>query len=182
MKRLTILGVIALVIFVIYLNGQRQETEIPVACTMDAKICPDGSAVGRVGPRCEFAPCPSGIVTPLPVSVSPAVSELGTITGIVLLGPTCPVATNPPDPACDDKPYATRLAVTTTDQSRVITEFDSDTTGHFSVDVPPGSYDIRSAQMANVLPYCMNKRGKDPIQVQAGIVTDVTIDCDTGIR
>jgi len=26
-------------------------------CTMDAKICPDGSAVGRVGPRCEFAPC-----------------------------------------------------------------------------------------------------------------------------
>lgn len=31
-----------------------------VACTMDAKICPDGSAVGRVPPSCEFAPCPSG--------------------------------------------------------------------------------------------------------------------------
>lgn len=30
----------------------------PVACTMDAKICPDGSAVGRSGPKCEFAPCP----------------------------------------------------------------------------------------------------------------------------
>lgn len=29
-----------------------------VACTMDAKICPDGSAVGRQGPNCEFAPCP----------------------------------------------------------------------------------------------------------------------------
>ncbi|HEX4798913.1 MAG TPA: hypothetical protein VFV22_00035 [Candidatus Paceibacterota bacterium] len=29
-----------------------------VYCTMDAKICPDGSAVGRVGPHCEFAPCP----------------------------------------------------------------------------------------------------------------------------
>lgn len=28
-------------------------------CTMDAKICPDGkTAVGRVGPNCEFAPCP----------------------------------------------------------------------------------------------------------------------------
>ncbi len=25
---------------------------------MDAKICPDGTAVGRVGPSCEFAPCP----------------------------------------------------------------------------------------------------------------------------
>ncbi|MDO8492981.1 MAG: Gmad2 immunoglobulin-like domain-containing protein [bacterium] len=28
------------------------------ACTMEAKICPDGSAVGRTGPNCEFAPCP----------------------------------------------------------------------------------------------------------------------------
>lgn len=27
-------------------------------CTMDAKLCPDGSSVGRVGPNCEFAPCP----------------------------------------------------------------------------------------------------------------------------
>lgn len=36
-------------------NGGNGE---PVACTMDAKICPDGSAVGRTGPRCEFAPCP----------------------------------------------------------------------------------------------------------------------------
>jgi hypothetical protein len=31
-----------------------------VACTMDAKICPDGSAVGRIPPDCEFAPCPGG--------------------------------------------------------------------------------------------------------------------------
>jgi hypothetical protein len=29
-----------------------------VACTMDAQICPDGSAVGRVAPDCQFAPCP----------------------------------------------------------------------------------------------------------------------------
>ena len=30
-----------------------------VACTMDAKMCPDGSYVGRSGPACEFAPCPA---------------------------------------------------------------------------------------------------------------------------
>lgn len=30
----------------------------PVMCTMEAKICPDGSAVSRTGPNCEFAPCP----------------------------------------------------------------------------------------------------------------------------
>lgn len=29
------------------------------ACTEEGKICPDGSIVSRVGPNCEFAPCPS---------------------------------------------------------------------------------------------------------------------------
>lgn len=29
----------------------------PVACTADAKICPDGTSVGRSGPNCEFAAC-----------------------------------------------------------------------------------------------------------------------------
>lgn len=29
------------------------------ACTMEAKLCPDGSSVGRTGPNCEFAPCPN---------------------------------------------------------------------------------------------------------------------------
>lgn len=28
-----------------------------VACTMEARLCPDGSAVGRQGPHCEFAAC-----------------------------------------------------------------------------------------------------------------------------
>ncbi len=29
------------------------------ACTMEAKLCPDGSSVGRGGPNCEFTPCPT---------------------------------------------------------------------------------------------------------------------------
>jgi hypothetical protein len=36
------------------------EAEI-VFCTQDAKLCPDGSYVGREGPNCEFAACPSEI-------------------------------------------------------------------------------------------------------------------------
>ena len=27
-------------------------------CTMEAKICPDGTYVGRVGPNCDFQACP----------------------------------------------------------------------------------------------------------------------------
>lgn len=29
-----------------------------VACTLEAKLCPDGTAVGRSGPNCEFVQCP----------------------------------------------------------------------------------------------------------------------------
>ena len=35
-----------------------------VVCTMEAKACPDGSYVGRTGPDCEFAPCPTATSTP----------------------------------------------------------------------------------------------------------------------
>ena len=33
-------------------------TEQPIACTMDAKQCSDGSYVSRVSPKCDFSPCP----------------------------------------------------------------------------------------------------------------------------
>lgn len=36
-----------------------QQTQKEVVCTMDAKLCPDGSYVGRTGPNCEFKPCPT---------------------------------------------------------------------------------------------------------------------------
>lgn len=29
-----------------------------IYCTLEAKLCPDGSYVGRTGSKCEFAPCP----------------------------------------------------------------------------------------------------------------------------
>ena len=45
-----------LVIVVVYLAGCAKSN--PAACTQEAKICPDGSAVGRVLPNCEFAECP----------------------------------------------------------------------------------------------------------------------------
>lgn len=46
--------------------GNSQLTNSPInqnnnstACTQEAKLCPDGSYVGRTGPNCAFAPCPS---------------------------------------------------------------------------------------------------------------------------
>lgn len=40
-----------------YKNPDIIEPE-PVACTMEAKLCPDGSYVSRVPPDCEFEECP----------------------------------------------------------------------------------------------------------------------------
>jgi hypothetical protein len=36
-----------------------------VFCTQDAKQCPDGSYVGRIGPKCEFAPCQTAAGAPV---------------------------------------------------------------------------------------------------------------------
>lgn len=42
------------------LSSQTTVDTSAVACTMDAKLCPDGvTYVGRVGPSCAFAACPS---------------------------------------------------------------------------------------------------------------------------
>lgn len=46
------------------------------ACTLEAKICPDGSSVGRTGPNCEFSACPTtssssevgDVISTLPIS------------------------------------------------------------------------------------------------------------------
>ncbi|MEW6035629.1 MAG: hypothetical protein AB1529_03380 [Candidatus Micrarchaeota archaeon] len=53
---LTVLAVILVI-----LAGCAQQappSDNTTACTMEAKICPDGTAVGRTGQNCEFAPCP----------------------------------------------------------------------------------------------------------------------------
>jgi hypothetical protein len=48
-----------------------------VACTLDAKLCPDGSAVGRVGPNCEFAQCPLATSTSYIGKMTLALGEKG---------------------------------------------------------------------------------------------------------
>lgn len=64
MKKSIIFLIVIIVIIFIALVGYYLFYPIiraswPVACTMEAKLCPDGSSVGRVGPKCEFSDCPS---------------------------------------------------------------------------------------------------------------------------
>lgn len=46
----------------------------PQPCTMEAKICPDGTAVGRSGPNCEFAACPD-VPKPAPKETTKPIFE-----------------------------------------------------------------------------------------------------------
>jgi hypothetical protein len=46
---------------------------VPVACTADAKLCPDGTYVGRSGPKCEFV-CPT-VVTGREVKIGQTILD-----------------------------------------------------------------------------------------------------------
>lgn len=59
-----IAGVVLVVIgvtgyaFILLRPVGENDTTAPVACTQEAKLCSDGSSVGRGGPHCEFVQCP----------------------------------------------------------------------------------------------------------------------------
>lgn len=134
-------------------------------CTADAKICPDGTAVGRTGPNCAFAACP----VPQP--------QTSGVRGTVLLGPTCPVMRDPPDPQCADKPYATSIVVHRTGSAAIVASGKSDASGVFQFSLPPGNYTLTTSG-GTTLPRCADAN----VTVVAGSMSHVTVACDTGIR
>jgi hypothetical protein len=162
-----------------------------VACTLEAKVCPDGSAVGREGPNCEFAACPDeGAVTSTGTTTGSTGGTTGGagggggiasyqsgIRGTVLLGPICPVMRDPPDPNCADKPYPTTVSVSRVGSSAVFATAESSGQGKFELSLPPGDYTV-SAKGGSVMPTCQ------PVTVTVGPKNYATanISCDTGIR
>lgn len=55
---LIVLCVALLAVLGICFYAYKNNQNLSVACTMEALMCPDGSAVGRSGKLCEFSPCP----------------------------------------------------------------------------------------------------------------------------
>lgn len=83
--------IVAGLLFAWYASSVFEETfgqaDTQTVCTMDAKICPDGSAVGRSGPACEFAQCPAMSDTE-PLEEIPPYVETGIDTNLQPLTPT----------------------------------------------------------------------------------------------
>lgn len=51
--------ILATLQFLPVVSSQQTAPTSTSVCPADAKLCPDGSSVGRSGPKCEFAPCPT---------------------------------------------------------------------------------------------------------------------------
>lgn len=135
-----------------------------VACTQEAKQCPDGSYVGRTGPNCEFAQCA-------------ATNANGYIAGHVTIGPFCPVER--PDQPCPTptEAYTSRDVVIyasdgVTENKRV----PLDTQGNYRIALTSGNY------YAQIQPAGIGSGEKKPFTVKPLETTTVDFDIDTGIR
>jgi len=154
----------------------------PVACTMEAKLCPDGSAVGRTDPNCEFTTCPNidntdgGNAGGGGQGIAPFKSG---VMGKVLLGPTCPVMRNPPDPKCADRGYATTVQVIqkNSPKSSLFSSVETDKEGNYRVMLPPGEYSLQ-ALGGQPFPSC----GWQDVTIESDVLSNVDLSCDTGIR
>ncbi len=73
-----LLGVLATVIIVgagLWYRNASEHSSQPIACPMDALVCPDGTSVGRTGLSCTFPICPPPNVSLPDVGISFAIPE-----------------------------------------------------------------------------------------------------------
>ncbi|HEY4502628.1 MAG TPA: Gmad2 immunoglobulin-like domain-containing protein [Candidatus Paceibacterota bacterium] len=161
----------ALEIPVVFAEG---DGEVPVACTQEAKLCPDGSYVGRTGPHCEFAQCPSfegGGSGILPFKSG--------VHGTVLRGPTCAVVQNHPDPRCEDMPFETTVQIFAKNGAHdsPFSIVSTDKAGNYAFSLPPGEYTLVPLG-GEPFPNCSSTG----INIEPDVMSTVDLFCDTGIR
>lgn len=155
--------------------------EAETVCTQEAKLCPDGSSVGRVLANCGFAPCPG---EELPAESAPGDSGFeqevaaSGIAGDVALGPRCPVIGPGMEEECADKGYQTTLVVETKDGGQEVARVQSGVDGRFRVTLAPGEYSVAPLHGDRPLPHCAMQF----VTVEPGQFAPMTIHCDTGMR
>ena len=134
----------------------------PVACTMDAKQCPDGSYVSRISPKCEFAEC-SDLKT-------------GLLKGKVTIGPLCPVE---PCPVTVPNPYTSRIIILLKQTGEFFSPIILQEDGSFEAEIGAGIYTLSLSDCSFLgCNYSLPKT----VTIKAGKTTEVEIDIDTGIR
>lgn len=139
------------------------------ACTEEAKICPDGSAVGRTGPNCEFAKCPGEEIP----------EGVGVLQGRVDIGPVCPVEREGVPCVVSPETYTSRTLVVYEKKSmREVASSALNVDGTYSFALPPGVYILDMKRVG------IDGSGDLPreFDIAAGFTTVYDISIDTGIR
>ena len=102
--------------------------------------------------------------------------DIGHVKGTILLGPTCPVEKDPPDPKCADTPIVGEFIVQNAMGNVEFMRFSTQRDGSFSISLPAGEYAITWAK-----PEGPGTQGH-LINVLAGVISEYTIVFDSGIR
>lgn len=100
------------------------------------------------------------------------------VSGYVHAGPVCPVAQNPPDPACDDRPVSDAILLVEDPSGDLVSTITTGVDGTFVVILPSGSYTLVPQAVEGL----MGTAPPVDVEVVDGPVGGVDIAYDTGIR
>ena len=156
----------------------RERLLSPIASTLTvfARSVRDGTPLPSLTPTPPRAFEPSVTSGPAPSStVAPPAQQEAGISGIVLIGPTCPVVREGED--CDDKPYEADIDVYDASSGALVARVRSDAAGEFFIDVPAGKYRLEP-RSPGTLPYA----SPIDVTVEDGQTTRVVVQYDSGIR
>ena len=101
------------------------------------------------------------------------------VRGRATAGPTCPVETEPPDPACAERPVAGAILVFTNTAGAEAARATSAADGAFNVELAPGSYTLTAQPVEGLMG---TPAPIDVVVEAAQPMTEVQVSYDTGIR
>jgi hypothetical protein len=108
----------------------------------------------------------------------PSAAGTGTVAGMVLAGPVCPVVQSPPDPACADRPVVGAVVVALDASGREVARASSGADGRYRIPLPPGTYTLVPQPVAGL----MGTASTLIVEVRTGGTTVADLAYDTGIR
>lgn len=104
-------------------------------------------------------------------------AETADVTISVVAGPQCPVVTDPPDPACADRPVAEAELIIVGADGRQVASVRSDAAGTAVVRLAHGAYRVRPQPVEGL----MGTPSEVELVVGEG-PAELTVAYDTGIR
>lgn len=125
---------------------------------------------------CGGAPATSP--QPSPLASPTQVAGLGHVSVRLTAGPTCPVETVPPDPACAPQPVEGALVVVLDAGGNDVGQATSDADGRLVLELPAGGYVVAPQPVDGL----MGTPEGQSVFVRAGETAELEFGYDTGIR